>query len=159
MYDLKIINKIKEYMLLNKQTVAVAESVTSGNLQAALSLAADASKFFQGGITTYNIGQKCRHLHIEPTHALSCNCVSQKIADDMAINACKLFLSDWGIGITGYAAPVPECSIEKVFAYYSFAFRNENAGSKKIETDKTDGLEVQQYYTMQVLTDFSLLLK
>jgi nicotinamide-nucleotide amidase len=54
MYSTHVISAISEYMISNPQTLAVAESVTSRHLQAALSVALDASKFFHGGITTYN---------------------------------------------------------------------------------------------------------
>lgn len=69
LYNMSAINSIRDYVLENKQTLAVAESVTSGHLQAAISVAENASSFFQGGITAYNLGQKCRHLNIEPLHA------------------------------------------------------------------------------------------
>lgn len=76
--------------LINKKqmTLAVAESVTSGNIQAAFSLATDSTTFFQGGITSYNIGQKCRHLLVEPTHAIASNCVSKNVSEQMAQQTC-----------------------------------------------------------------------
>jgi nicotinamide-nucleotide amidase len=58
----QIVDKAGQLLMKKKNTIAVAESVTSGNIQAVLSLAKDATAFFQGGITVYNIGQKCRHL-------------------------------------------------------------------------------------------------
>jgi nicotinamide-nucleotide amidase len=61
-----IIQSIGNILIERQQTVAVAESVTSGHIQSTLSTAADAARFFQGGITTYNLGQKSRHLHVEP---------------------------------------------------------------------------------------------
>src|SRR5689334_9261316 len=109
------LDKIREQLMTKKQTVAVAESVTSGLLQLAFSSMIDASEFYQGGITAYNLAQKTRHLLVEPIHANSVNCVSQRVADEMATQVAKLFLSDWGIAVTGYATPVPE-SDGKVFA-------------------------------------------
>ena len=117
------LKKIGKKLLKNKQTIAVGESVTSGILQFAFSSIPDASKFYQGGITTYNIGQKYSHLKVEPIHALSVNCVSQKVAIEMAINVSKLFKSDWGIGITGYATPETE-SNNKVFSFYAIVFND-----------------------------------
>jgi PncC family amidohydrolase len=98
-----------------QQTVAVAESVTSGQLQTFLSLPDHAMDFFQGGITAYNLGQKTKHLNVDPIHAFACNCVSEKIAETMARNVMTQFNSDWGIGITGYASPVPEKNIEDLY--------------------------------------------
>src|SRR5688500_10162567 len=121
-YD-PLLNHIKTILLEKKQTVAVAESVTAGHLQVMLSLAENAQEFFQGGITTYNLGQKSRHLHVDPIHAISCNCVSERVAAQMANHVASLFMSDWGIAITGYASPVPEKNIQQLFACYAFYFR------------------------------------
>lgn len=155
MYNQEYIDHVKDYLLASRQTVAVAESVTSGHLQAALSLAKDASQFFQGGITAYNLGQKCRHLHVEPTHALSCDCVSVTIADRMAIEVTSMFLSDWGIGITGYASPVPGKAEGKLFAYYSIAFRGTRIKSAFIETPEREPLKVQAFFTNEVMRELA----
>lgn len=116
LYNVDTVNAIKEVLLENEETLAVAESVTAGHLQAAFSAAMDASKFFQGGITAYNIGQKARHLHIDPILGGKVNCVAEKIANTMAIEVGKMFSSDYGLAITGYASIVPECEKEGLFA-------------------------------------------
>jgi PncC family amidohydrolase len=151
MYDLKAITGIKNYMMKHNQTLSVAESVTSGHLQAALSLADNASLFFQGGITVYNLGQKSRHLNINPIHAMSCNSVSATIAEEMAVNALSLFSSDWSLAITGYAAPVPELKIENLFAFYAIAFRNKVVEIQKIRSGDDGIFQVQLNFTDTVL--------
>src|ERR1700756_1963648 len=108
MYDEKLLKSITNFFAKNNQHIAVAESVTSGHLQSAFSLAENASEFFQGGITVYNAIQKFKHLHVNMTEAISCNSVSPTIAEQMALNVSKSFASEWGIGITGYAAPLEE---------------------------------------------------
>lgn len=80
-----IIQSIGNILIERQQSIAVAESVTSGHMQAALSTAPDAAKFYQGGITAYNLGQKSRHLHVEPIHATASNCVSDQVAHEMAM--------------------------------------------------------------------------
>ena len=159
MFDKALVNEIGAVLKEKDQSIAVAESVTSGLLQAALSNADEATLFYQGGITAYNLGQKTRHLLIDPVHALKCDCVSEKIAQDLSKNACKMFLSDYGIGITGYAATVPERDINELFAYYAICFKDKILQSGKIETDKEEGLPVQLYYTETVLKKFNDLLK
>ncbi len=154
-YDLESIQEIRDYLISVNQTISVAESVTSGHLQAALSLAEDASRFFQGGITTFNIGQKCRHLLVEPTHALACNCVSVDIAEQMASQVAGIFLSDWGIAITGYAAPVEGITDDRLFAYYSINHRGNKIQNGIIETASGEGLEVQLFYSNEVLRDLA----
>ena len=140
------VNQLRDYMLAHKKSVAVAESVTAGNIQAAISLAPDASLFFQGAITTYNLGNKCRHLHINPIHALECNCVSAIIAEQMAVNVCGLFLSDVGIGITGYASIAPEAGIHEPFAYVSIAAGDLILATKKLIPVDDDPADIQIQY-------------
>ena len=55
--DVDVVNFIREALVKREETISVAESVTSGLIQAALSQAIDASKFYQEGITAFNIGQ------------------------------------------------------------------------------------------------------
>ncbi len=148
----EVINDIAKLLLRKKQTIAVAESVTSGNIQAALSRAENAAQFFQGGMTVYNMGQKCRQLNVDPVHAESCNSVSQKVADQLSLNINISFLSHYGIGITGYAAPFPEKGIDALFAYVSIAKGNEVVASKKLTANVGDSaLQVQLYYSLEAL--------
>ena len=154
LFDNKAIEAIRDFLLAHKETIAVAESVTSGFIQAAFSTAEEASQFYQGGITAYNLGQKYRHLRVEPIQALACNCVSEKIAGEMALHVCDLFHSQWGIGITGYAAPVPE-SDNKLYAYYAIAHNNKIASLKKITAEKDESVKAQLFYVNQILSDLS----
>jgi len=158
MFDKKLIDDIGNKLKEKNQSIAVAESVTGGLLQAAFSNANQASFFFQGGITAYNIGQKCRHLLVEPLHAIECNCVSELIAQQMSKYVCDLFLSDYGIGITGYAARLPEKNINDLFAYYSISLKDKIIESGKITTDAEEGLPAQLFYIDYVLKIFKKLL-
>jgi len=154
MYNTRVISSIKDFMLSHGQTVAVAESVTSGHLQAALSLASEASGFFQGGITAYNLGQKSRHLRVNPIHATACDCVSEKVADEMALNAVSMFSSDWSIAITGYASPLPEKGIKSLFAFYAICFKDEIVHRGRIDSEDRGTMEVQVYFANEVLRIF-----
>jgi nicotinamide-nucleotide amidase len=150
LFDASRLNKIGKQLRTRAQTVAVAESVTSGLLQFAFSSMENAEKFYHGGITAYNVAQKFKHLNVEPIHAIDCNCVSQKVADEMAIHVSMHFNSDWGIGITGYATPVAE-SGNKVFAYYSISFQGEIKASGKLESLKATPPDPQIGYVNEVL--------
>jgi PncC family amidohydrolase len=144
---------IRKKLVAANETLGVAESVTAGNLQSALSLAEEATEFFQGGLTLYNTGQKARHLFIDPITAERTNCVSDKIAQSMATGACRFFSSDWGIGITGYAAPVPAWNVKNtMFAWYAVAHRGVVVMTEKIETRKMEMGKVQQYFAKTVIT-------
>lgn len=144
-------NTIRSLLKARHETLAVAESVTAGYVQAILSSAEEASFFFQGGITTYNLGQKCRHLHIDPIEAELSNCVSAKVALQMSIGVQQLFMSDYDIAITGYAAPLPEKGIHDIFAFVAATYKGEVLTLEKITSGADAAPAVQVDYAEQVL--------
>jgi PncC family amidohydrolase len=152
------IEAIRTALLDNRQTLAVAESVTSGLLQAAFSQATDARQFFQGGITTYNIGQKCRQLRVEPVHALEYNAVSSQVAEEMTMHCSELFCSHYAIGITGYAAPVPEKDIDIPYAYFAIYGNNSLLTSDKLDGWKGPALDIQLHYIREMIKTFRKIL-
>lgn len=158
MFNSVVIEKIKEYLVTNKQTLAVAESVTAGFLQAAFASALQASEFFQGGITAYNIDQKVRHLHIDRQNGEACNCVSTDTANEMATGVCRLFECDWGISITGYATPVPESDF-KLFAFFSICKGNEIKFFKNITLNDEQPQDAQLIYVNSIVDNFQQLLE
>lgn len=152
MYDIKLLDEIRDALTGKGESLAVAESVTSGHLQAALSSAENASKFFQGGITAYNLGQKCRHLNIDPIKGEACDCISQEIAITMASEVCKMFTSNWGIGITGYATPMPELGVKDPFAFFSIVHNDEIIVSRKIFYQQKETAKVQLFFVKNILS-------
>jgi len=151
---------IAEYLTEHKETLAVAESVTSGYLQAAFSSAPQASHFFQGGITAYNLNQKVRHLGIDSLQAVANNCVSEEIAKEMAKGVVGLFSSNWGIAVTGYATSLPEDGITTLFAFYSIVYRGRAVANNILVCGhgKT-GKEAQHYYTEHIIANFARLIQ
>lgn len=147
-------NTIRALLTERHETLAVAESVTAGYVQAILSAADEALFFFQGGITAYNLGQKARHLQIDPIEAQRTNCVSAKIALQMSQGVQKLFMSDYGIAITGYAAPVPEKGITELYAWVAATHRSEVLAIEKITSAADTAPAVQIDYAEQVLRLF-----
>ena len=146
----RILKHIGQVFLKKHYSLAVAESVTAGLLQFKLSNIPDASKFFQGGITAFNIAQKFKHLNVEPSHAIAVNCVSQKVAEEMATNVARVFNSSWSIGITGYASPAPE-SDGKLFAYFAICQDGKVKRAGKISSKEIDPPLVQEKYALFVL--------
>jgi nicotinamide-nucleotide amidase len=158
LFSPETIEAIKEYLINQKETIAVAESVTTGLLQLALGTTEKVSFYYQGGITAYNLGQKYRHLLIEPIHAQQCDCISQGVAGDMALQVCKLFKSNWGLSVTGYATPV-EQSGNKLYAYISVAYNGEILLSEKITPKQTQPFAVQLEYANSLLQQLLILVK
>ncbi len=134
-------------------SIAAAESVTAGYLQFLLSQMPSALDIFNGGITTYNIGQKVKHLNLDYTDAARCNCVSKNTAQIMALEVAKSFNSKMGIAITGYASPVPEKGVEELHAYMSIALNGKVVHSYKLHSKETSAAEAQKDYALQVVTE------
>ena len=127
-----LFNYIGNYLLEVEETIAVAESVTSGFLQFSFSQMKDASQFYKGGITAYTPDEKVNLLNVDETEALACDCVSPNIAETMALNVAKTFKSDWSIAVTGYATPVPE-SRKKLYAYFAIVYKGQVILSEKLD--------------------------
>jgi len=158
-YPLKDIEAVKELLIASKATIAVAESVTSGQLQAAFSQAENARQFFQGGITAYNVGQKCRLLRVEPVHALDCNGVSEQVAEEMARHVADVFCSQFGVGVTGYATPVPEKGVLKPFAFYSVYGPQGILRTVRLDAPPAEALDVQLFYVERIVTALRTILR
>lgn len=153
MFDSAAVDFIKEKLIEANQSVAVAESVTAGFLQAALASADNALKFFEGGITAYNINQKVQHLNIDRKKGEECNCTSEQTANEMAAGACKLFGTDWGISITGYATAVEE-SGNRLFAYFAISSGNQIKVSERIDLSDEKPEQAQLKYVNTILSRF-----
>ncbi|MGD0959790.1 MAG: CinA family protein [Methylomonas sp.] len=156
-----MMEKIKTLLIENRLTIAAAESLTCGHLQAALGSVSGSSAYFEGGVTAYNFTQKTALLHVDPLHARSVNCVSQQVAYEMAEQACMLFGADLALAATGYAEPNPEHRIDAPLAYIAICRRRSGKtariyGERIIGAD-LDRIAMQQYVTacaLQALLDY-----
>ena len=116
--------ELKELMLHRPRlTLAAAESMTCGHVQAAVGAVSGASNFFRGGITAYALDEKVRHLGVERAVARRVNCVSASVAEQMARGVCRLFGSDLGVATTGYAEASPADGVGDPFAWWAIAHR------------------------------------
>jgi hypothetical protein len=77
-------------MAAPKRSLAVAESLTCGHLQARIGSESGASAFFAGGVTAYTLEQKVGLLAVDRAVAEAVDCVSDEVARQMAFGVCKL---------------------------------------------------------------------
>jgi len=118
----EIAANLRELLLApTRLTIAVAESITCGRVQAAIGSVSGASEYFLGGINTYTLAQKTRHLGVNEVDARAANSVSAEIAAAMAVGACRLFGSDLALATTGYAEPAPSQGVAEPGAYWAVA--------------------------------------
>lgn len=147
------LKELSKHCLNQQISIGVSESVTAGYLQFVLSQMPDALSIFNGGITTYNIGQKVKHLGLDFTYGMSCNCVSKTTAEIMALNTCKLLNSKMGIAVTGYASAVPEKDITVLHAFMAIALNDQIVHTHKLLTKENSPAEAQKDYVQQVITE------
>jgi nicotinamide-nucleotide amidase len=91
-----------------KETIAVAESVTGGEIAAKISEVPGASDIFLGGVVAYSIASKIRDLDVSAKIIEEFGVYSETVAAEMARGIRSRFGSDWAIGITGVAGPGPD---------------------------------------------------
>jgi nicotinamide-nucleotide amidase len=150
-FQKNLLEYISQSFITANETISIAESVTSGLIQLAFSQMPNSSLFYKGGLTTYTLQEKVKFLNVDRKEAKENDCVSQNIADTMALNVAKLFETDWSIAITGYATPVRNSGF-KIYSYFSFSYRGEIILSKQLELHpKTQALNAQIYYTEFIL--------
>ncbi len=128
-------------------TLAVAESLTCGRVQARVGEVSGASDFFLGGITAYSLNQKVEHLRVARASAQRVNSVSAKVAEQMARGVCALFGSDLGVATTGYAEPSTNWKVREPFAWWAVCHRAERnlvrVFSGRVECPGASRIEVQ----------------
>lgn len=139
-------SELKDLLLREPNlTLAVAESLTCGHLQAQIGRISGASNFFLGGITAYTIDQKVRHLGVERAAAAAVNCVSAAVAEQMARGAAELFGADLALATTGYAEPAQGVTVP--FAWWALAHRRADGWQvrwARVECPGADRVQVQQ---------------
>ena len=122
-------DELKALMLrAPRLTLAVAESLTAGHVQARIAAGSGASEFFLGGLTAYSLDEKVRHLGVDRAAAKKVNCVSAEVAEQMARGVCGLFGADLGVATTGYAEASPADGVAEPMAWWAVAHRRRPFG-------------------------------
>lgn len=144
-------------------TLAVAESLTAGRVQAAVASISGASDYFLGGVTAYTLEQKVRLLGVNRAHARRVNCVSQRVAVEMAAGAAERFGADVTVATTGYAEPAPTQGIKAPQAWWAIWRRGRGGRaavvSGWIEVPGAARLEAQTRVADEVLRQLVLFLR
>ncbi|MDR6737892.1 CinA family protein [Sphingobacterium sp. 2149] len=154
-----LLKEVRHSLRNAKARVAIAESVTAGFLQLACSQMEGATEVFAGGITAYSIDAKINILDVDAELAERCDCVSSITTEEMAIAVGRMFHTDWSVATTGYATVVPE-SKGKLFAFVSFAYKQEILMTETIELSSNIGMQEAQFsYTIKALEILNTLLK
>jgi len=136
-------------------TLAVAESLTAGHLQAQIAAVSGASDYFLGGVTAYSLEQKVKLLGVNRAHARRVDCVSQRVAVEMAFGAAQLFGADLAAATTGYAEPARAAGVKSPMAWWAICQRMKGGrlvlNSGTVEVPGADRTEAQARIARDVL--------
>ena len=136
-------------------TLAVAESLTAGQVQARIASVSGASEYFLGGVTAYTLEQKVKLLGVNRAHAKSVDSVSQRVAVEMAAGAIRLFGADLAVATTGYAEPAPKQKVRTPQAWWALCHRHRSGTamvlSGFVEVPGADRVTVQSRVAEAVL--------
>lgn len=94
-----------DYWLASQSTVATCESCTGGYIASQLTLHAGSSRWYQGGIVSYQVDIKERLAHVPSTTIEQYGVVSREVAEAMASGCREACRSTVGIATTGVAGP------------------------------------------------------
>ncbi|MGH6654195.1 MAG: CinA family protein [Actinocrinis sp.] len=89
-------------------TVAVAESLTGGQLAAAITAVPGASAVFRGSVTAYATDLKASVLGVDAALLGAHGAVHHEVARQMAEGVRRVCRADLGIATTGVAGPEPQ---------------------------------------------------
>ncbi len=145
-----------------KLTLAVAESLTAGHVQARLASVSGSSEYFLGGVTAYSLEQKVKLLGVNRAHARAMNCVSQRVAVEMAVGAGRIFGADIAVATTGYAEPSPANKVRTPHAWWALCHRHRGAVvvlSGLIEVPGAGRVTVQERVAEAVLAELAKYLR
>ena len=96
---------VGQLLLAAGETLSVAESCTGGGLGQMLTDVAGSSKYFMGGVISYDNSVKISLLKVNQQDLTKLGAVSAAVAEQMASGVRSLLSTSWGLSITGIAGP------------------------------------------------------
>lgn len=96
---------LAETALRKGVTISCAESCTGGLIGAAITELPGSSTYFLGSAVTYSNDAKMSILGVEGGVLAEHGAVSDEVARQMALGACRVFSSDYSVAVTGIAGP------------------------------------------------------
>ena len=128
-------NKIIDFLRESNKTISFAESCTGGALSKRIVLIPGASEIFHGSIVSYSNNSKINILNINIEDIQKYSAVSEKVAKEMAVNAMKIFNSDYSISTTGNAGPSVSDNLTEIGDCFISIASKEIVVCKKIKID------------------------
>jgi len=142
-----------------KITICAAESLTGGLLSKMITDARGSSNYFKGAIISYSDYSKVNILKINGEKIKTLGAVSSSVCHDMALNAKKIFKSDFSIATTGFAGPdVSEALTGIVFCHILGPGKLNKSYEKRFKGNRQDiRFRTAQFLLNQLRTEIERL--
>ncbi|WP_282851498.1 CinA family protein [Gulosibacter sediminis] len=131
----RIVRRLAEAAQSTGQSVATAESLTGGQLAAAISAASNAGDWYRGGVVAYHPEVKYSLLEAPQGPV-----VTARTAETMARSTLELLGADYSVAVTGVGGPEPQEGKPAGTVYLATCVRNEDPQS---ELHRFDGEPVE----------------
>jgi len=103
--ETSVTQKIGGLLQQKNKTLSLAESCTGGALAQEITQHAGSSAYYRGSVIPYATELKTSILSVPADLVEKYNVVSLQVAESMAVQATKVFKSDYAIATTGIAGP------------------------------------------------------
>ncbi len=123
---------VGQLLLVDGQTLSVAESCTGGGLGQMLTTVPGSSQYFLGGVISYDNRVKISLLKVDSQDLAEKGAVSAMVAEQMAVGVKNLLGTTWGLSITGIAGPRSDSDNKPVGLVY-VGLATENGELKSFE--------------------------
>ncbi|WP_456397279.1 CinA family protein [Desulfurobacterium sp.] len=110
--------RLKEILTEKKLKLATAESCTGGLVAARIVNVPGSSKYFMGGIVSYDNSMKMKVLNVSAETLLKYGAVSKETAREMVEGVKKLMGTECAVSTTGIAGPTGETPEKPVGLVY-----------------------------------------
>ncbi len=100
-----IASVVGDLLTVTQTTLSVAESCTGGGLGQMLTSVSGSSRYFWGGVISYDNSVKVALLGVDPETLAQEGAVSAAVAQQMAVGVRSRLNTTWGVSITGIAGP------------------------------------------------------
>lgn len=114
----KLEKVVCDYLNENKQTIALAESITGGDMARRFVSLPGVSSVFLGSFVTYSNQMKKNILEVSEETLNVYGAVSKQTAVEMLKGALKKSLADYAIAVTGIAGPTKDGSLKPIGLVY-----------------------------------------
>ena len=156
-FESKIISReISQLLWEMDKTLSTAESCTGGRIAEAIIAVPGASKYYKGSIISYVDEVKMSLLGVDADVLAEKTAVSEEVACQMVVGACKALKTDYAISATGIAGPGGGTKEHPVGTIWLACGTSERQVTMKVEEDhgRDINLAIATNHAMQLFLDF-----